>query len=288
MKKYLGQTPPGLTAELFYGGELVEHEKGERRSFNIAFSPDGKEMFFSYYKGTTEKPHPEYEIKTFKLINNKWVGPETASFSGIFSDVDINFSPDGKYIFFSSDRPQPHSANLDIYYSVKTEDGWSDPIYAGTNINTIESEVYPSLSKKGNIFFRSSRSGSYGGSDLYRAEWVNGNFINVKNLGPNVNSPFGQSNAVIAPDESYILLCTSRPEEGDIGHIYISFQIDNNIWTKAVSLGPEVNTEAGAGSPTLTPDAKYLIFKKRSGINRGNYWISMEIIEELKPNEFKR
>ena len=89
MKKYLGQTPPGLTAELFYGGELVEHEKGERRSFNIAFSPDGKEMFFSYYKGTKEKPHPEYEIKTFKLINNKWVGPETASFSGIFSDVDI-------------------------------------------------------------------------------------------------------------------------------------------------------------------------------------------------------
>jgi hypothetical protein len=65
--------------------------------------------------------------------------------------------------------------------------------------------------------------------------------------------------------------------------IYISFQTGNNIWTEAVSIGSEVNTEAGAGSPTLTPDAKYLIFKKRKGVERGNYWISMEIIEALKP-----
>jgi Tol biopolymer transport system component len=282
--EYFGQSPPERTAKLFCGGELVEHENGEKRSFNVAFSPDGKELFFSYYKGTKEQPHPEYEIKTFKMIDNVWIGPQTASFSGQFSDVDINFSPDGKYIFFASDRPQPHSANLDIYYSVKTENGWSNPIYAGTDINTLASEVYPSLSKKGNIFFRSMRSGGYSDSDLYRAEWANGNFINVKNLGPNVNSPFGQSNAVIAPDESYILLCTSRPEEGDIGHIYISFQIGDNIWTKAASLGPEVNTDAGAGAPTLSPDGKYLFFKKRTEPARGIYWISTKIIEDLKKN----
>ena len=108
IEKYLGQTPPGLTAKLFYSGDFVKNVKGEKRSFNVAFSPDGTEMFFSYYKGTEEKPHPEYEIKTFKLINNEWVGPKTASFSGTYSDVDINFSPDGKYVFFASDRTQPH------------------------------------------------------------------------------------------------------------------------------------------------------------------------------------
>lgn len=278
---YLGQTPPGRTAKLFHGGGLVEHEKGEKRSFNVAFSPDGKEMFFSYYKGTEKQPHPEYEIRTFRQVGNVWVGPETASFSGRFSDVDINYSPDGKYIFFASDRPQPHSASLDIYYSVKTETGWSDPIYAGTDVNTIEGEVYPSLSVKGNLFFRSSRPGGYSGSDLYRASWVNGNFINVKNLGPEVNSPYGQSNAVIASDESYILFCTSRPDDGDIEHIYVSFQIGDNIWTKAVSVGPEVNTRAGAGSPTLSPDGKYLFFKKRAN-PRGIYWISTAIIEDLR------
>jgi len=281
---YLGQTPPGLKAELFHGGDLVKNEKGEKRSFNLAFSPDGTEMFFSYYKVTKEKPHPEYEIKTFKQVNNEWLGPETASFSGIYSDVDITFSPDGNYVFFASDRPQPNSFGLDIYYSVKTVNGWSEPIYAGTEVNTTEGEVYPSVSEKGNIFFRSSISGGYSGSDLYRAQWVHGNFINVKNLGPNVNSPYGQSNAVIAPDESYILLCTLRPDK-DYWQIFISFQVGDNVWTEAVSAGPEVNTETGAGAPTLTPDGKYLIFKKRKGENRGLYWISTGIFDDLRPKK---
>ncbi len=280
---YFGQKPPGLKAELFNGGGFVEHPRGEKRSFNVSFSPDGTEMFFSYFKATKEKPEPAYEIKTFKFIDEEWMGPKTASFSGKYSDVDINFSPDGNYLFFASDRPQPNSVGLDIYYAIKTEGGWSEPIYAGTDINTAEGEVYPSVSKKKNVFFRSSRQGGYGGDDLYRAEWVNGNFINVKNLGPNINSVFGESNSVIAPDESYILFCTSRPESSNIQQIYISFQIGENIWTKATPLGTEINTEAGAGSPTLSPDAKYLFFKKAKKPHRGIYWISTKIFEKLKP-----
>ncbi len=284
---YFGQEPPGCKAELFNGGRLVDHPKGEKRSFNLAFSPGGREMFFSYYKATREKPLPTYEIKTFKRIDDKWTGPKTASFSGQYSDVDINFSPDGNYVFFASDRPQPSSSGLDIYYSIKTQSGWSAPIYAGNEINTTEGEVYPSVSRKKNIFFRSSRQGGYGGDDIYRAEWANGNFVNVKNLGPNINSEYGESNSVIAPDESYILFCTSRPENGDVQQIYISFQIGENIWTKAVSVGKEVNTGAGAGSPTLSPGAKYLFFKKVKDPYRGIYWISTKIFEKLKlPNKF--
>ncbi|PWL39650.1 hypothetical protein DKG77_02120 [Flagellimonas aquimarina] len=285
--KYLGEKPPGIMAKLFHGGKLVEHEKGEKRSFNVAFSPDGNEMFFSYYKGTAEKPYPSYEIKTFKLINNEWVGPKTASFSGKYSDVDINFSPDGNYVFFASDRPQPNSVGLDIYYSLKTTNGWSEPIYAGTDVNTTEGEVYPSVSEKKNIFFRSSRSGGYGADDIYRADWLNGNFVNVKNLGPNVNSSYGESNSIIAPDESYILFCTSRPENDNVQQIYISFQIGENIWSKATLIGDQVNTEAGSSAPTLTPDGKYLFFKKIKEPHRGLYWISTAVFEEVKPLELK-
>lgn len=281
--EYLGQKPPGLTAELFHGGRLVEHPKGEKRSFNVAFSPDGKELFFSYYKATKEQPEPTYEIKTYKLVNDEWIGPKTAVFSGQYSDVDINFSPDGNFIFFASDRPQPNSKGLDIYYCKKSAKGWSDPIYAGTNINSEAGEVYPSVSLKGNVFFRSSRAGGYGHDDIYRADWIDGRFVNVRNLGPNVNSEYGESNSVIAPDESYILFCSSRPESGNIQQIYISFQIGNNEWTKAVRIGSAINTKAGAGSPTLSPDARFLFFKKSKEPHRGIYWISTKVLEELRP-----
>jgi len=277
IEKYLGQIPPGDTAKQFNAGDYFENENNRKRSFNFAFSPDGKEVFFSYYKGTKEKPEPEYEIKTFKFVNNKWTEPKTASFSGKFWDVDINFSPDGKYVFFASDRPQPKVGNGDIYYSVKMESGWSEPIYAGIEVNSSGTEVYPSISVKNNLFFRSTRQGGYGADDLYRAEWIHGNFINVKNLGANINTQYGESNAVIAPDETYILFCSSRPADGNRQQIYISFQIGDNIWTKAKNLGPQIN-KGSAGAPTLSTDGKYLFFKKKTGV----YWINTSFIDDLK------
>lgn len=182
-------------------------------------------MFFSYVVSRSKTEGTLYEIRTFKFENNKWVGPKTASFSGKFWDVDINYSPDGKYVFFASERPVPETSQGGIFYLAKNENGWSEPIFTGNEVSTKYGEVYPSLSAKSNLFFRSRRPGGYGKDDLYRAEWKDNNFVNVKNLGPNVNTVYDESDAVIAPDESYILFCSLRPEDGNIRQIYISFQV---------------------------------------------------------------
>ncbi len=276
--KYLGQKPPGVTAIKFNKGVLV----GDKHSFNVSFSPDGKELFFSYYKGTPERPHPEYEIRYFKQVNDVWHGPEVAFFSGKYSDVDVTFSPDGKRLFFTSDRPHSKSADMDIYYLVKKENEWSQPIYAGTEINTAHNEVHAVPSEKGNLFFASNRPGGFGDKDLYRAQWVDGKFTNVTNLGPEVNSKYLDSDCFVAQDESYIVFDTIRPEDGGQPQIYVSFQTGDNTWTKAVSIGEMVNTKEGSSAPTLSPDGKFLFFKRRLGEDRGIHWISTEIIKNLK------
>ncbi len=279
---YFGEEPPGLEARIFAGGELTPDPLGEKNSFNLAFSPDGQEMFFSYYKGTEEHPEPAYEIKTFKKRGDRWVGPTTAAFAGEYSDVDITFSPDGHTIFFASDRHNPETADLDIYYATRERGGWSEPIHAGPEVNSMDGEVYPSISENGNLFFRSERPDGFGSADLYRAEWIDGRFTNVRNLGPQVNTEHHESNSVIAADESFILFVTNRPAHEGIYHIYVSFQVGDNVWTPAVGLGPEVNSDAGAGTPTLSPDGHYLFFKKRQGPERGLYWISTEIIQQIR------
>jgi Tol biopolymer transport system component len=280
--KYLGHKPPGVRAVKFNEGVLV----GDKRSFNVSFSPDWKELFFSYYKGTPEHPHPEYEIRYFKQVDGVWYGPEVAFFSGKYSDVDVTFSPDGKQLFFTSDRPHPKSADMDIYYLEKKETRWSKPIYAGTEVNTIHNEVHAVLSAKRNLFFASNRPGGFGDKDLYRAEWIEGRFTHVTNLGPEVNSEYLDSDCFIAQDESYIVFDTIRPEDGGQPQIYVSFQTGDNIWTKAVSVGEVVNTIDGSSAPTLSPDGKYLFFKRRQGKDRGIHWISTEIIDNLKKKIF--
>lgn len=275
--KYLGQTPPGNEPVLLDLSKYLSEEEILKKTFNFSFSPDGEELFFSYVVNRSKENGTLYTIKHMRFDGNKWNAPETASFAGDFWNVDINFSPDGKYVFFASDREQPNSIGGDIYYCIKTEYGWSDPIYTGSEVNTKYNEVYPSVSAKKNIFFQSTKPGGYGDIDLYRAEWVNGNFTNVENLGPNVNTSAYEADAVIAPDESYILFCSNRPSTGGVKNIYISFQIGKNRWTEAINLGDKVNN-GPAGSPTVSTDGKYLFFKKRDGI----HWISTDFIYELK------
>ncbi len=280
---YLGKKPPGLIPQKFDTGQLT----GDSHSFNYSFSPDGNELFFSHYKGTKEKPEPEYEIKYMKRINNIWYGPETAFFSGKYSDCDITYSPDGKKLFFASaGRPHQDSSGFDIYYLIKTENGWTLPKYLGKEVNLKGSEVYASLSKKGNLFFRSDMPGGYGNNDLYKAEFKNGKFINVKNLGPQVNTKYMETDCFIAQDESYILFNTKRPEHKK-PKIYVSFQIGKDKWTKGQSLGPLINSENGTMGSTITADGKYLFYISRVGKERAVYWVSTDIIKNLRKKVLK-
>lgn len=277
---YLGRTRPGTAAAIFDDGQIT----GDSRLFNLSFSPEDNELFFSYNKATPERPEPRYEIRTMKRVEDTWHGPEVASFSGTHSDVDITFSPDGTKLFFASERPHSKSAGMDIYYLERQEDGWSQPIHAGPEVNSMAGEVHAVLSSRGNLFFRSGREGGYGHADLYKAEWSDGTFRNVTNLGPEVNTEYMESDCFVAPDESFILFNTIRPEHDMKPQIYVSFRVSADRWSKGRSLGESVNSPDGTQGSTLSPDGKYLFYKSGQGEHRAVYWISSEVITRLRPN----
>ncbi|MCK5146596.1 PD40 domain-containing protein [bacterium] len=271
---FAGLTPPNSTAQKLEISKFFDNEYNRKRSFNLAFSPDGTELFFSYIKRTEENPEPAYEIKTMKFIDGEWTYPETAHFSGKYSDVDVYFSPNGKYLFYMTDNPALDSLG-GIYYLTKTEKGWSEPGFTGKEVN-VKWEAYPSVSLKGNLFFQSHREGGYGEIDLYRADWINGKFRNVRNLGPIINSEHGDYHAAISPDESYIIFSSTKPHPDGERILLVSFQKGDNDWTEPQSLGVKVNN-GSAGGPTFSADGKYLFYKKNEGI----YWISTKFINSL-------
>ena len=63
-----------------------------------SFSPDGNTVYFS--RGAIY-----WTVCYSKLVDGKWSRPVVAAFSGKYNDTDPFVSPDGKRMFFISNRP---------------------------------------------------------------------------------------------------------------------------------------------------------------------------------------
>lgn len=104
----------------------------------------------------------------------------------------ITFSEDGMYMIFAKGNDGKSSGrnNVDLYWSRFRRGGWTNPRLL--NVNTSRSwDSTPYLSKDGKtLYFASNRAKGFGGTDIYKAN-VNrrGRWINIQNLGPEINTP---------------------------------------------------------------------------------------------------
>jgi hypothetical protein len=209
-----------------------------------------------------------WTIAVSRFRNGRWTEPEVAPFSGRYSDADPCISPDGKQLFFISNRPvdgKPKT-DYDIWVMDKTPSGWGEPRDLGAPVNGPGADYYPSIAANGTLYFSSVRPGGKGSMDLYRARLVEGKYSEIENLGDAINTQFSEVDAVVAPDESFIIFSGfGRPDDQNgRGDLYISYHRDG-AWTPARNLGPAVNTAARDFCPALSPDGRYLFFSSERG-----------------------
>ncbi|HEX9959665.1 MAG TPA: hypothetical protein VGB00_01870, partial [Pyrinomonadaceae bacterium] len=230
--------------------------------YNPTFTPDGKTVYF-----TRRLDRKGSEAIMFsKLENGKWTKPETAEFSGRFYDKEPMLSTDGKRIFFASERPngRDEKANFDIWTAEKTEKGWSEPKNLGANVNSSGSDNYPSVAADGTLYFASVRADGRKDNDLYRSRLINGEYQKAENLGDVVNTPATEADPFVAPDQSYLIICSDRAGGAGEGDLYISFN-QNGKWTAPQTLGANINTAAYEYTPLVSPDGKTFYFSRGWG-----------------------
>ena len=281
---YLSQKPPGMIPEIFAPG--IVSIKG-RIELNAIFSSDYHELYFSILN------NDRYEIMVMKYENNLWLTPELCDFSVKHNNVDIFISQDNDRILFCSDRPKEKSNSpfdrLKIWMMMRNAVGWSEPIYLGSKINDGESQIYPSLSKQGNLYFSSERKDGFGGYDVYNSEFNNNTYSSPQNLGPAINSKENEGDAFISPDEKFLIVTCSEREDCIGGaDLYISFKNDDNTWGELKNMGILVNSEDVEYCPALTPDGKYFMFSRRNSGNGDIYWVDAKVIEELRSKHLKQ
>jgi len=148
-----------------------------------------------------------------------------------FWDGAPNITPDGLELYFVSDRPGGYG-DCDIWVSRRAtmNDSWAEPTNLGPVVNSSASEVSPCLSDDGRLLLfnedkgHPKRPGGYGGSDIWmtRRASVSDPWDIPVNLGPIINSPSNDGQAVLTPDGSTLYFTSARPGGlgGTMGDIY--------------------------------------------------------------------
>lgn len=156
------------------------------------FNKTGTEIFFtrSNKNGKNEKNIINLKIYTAQLINNSWQNIQELPLNDEdFSNCHPTLSPDGKALYFSSNRPGSYGG-MDLYVSKNIDGVWQHPENLGAAINSTSNEIFPFISAYNNLYFASNNENSIGGLDIFKAERKGdeASFSDAKNLGSDFNT----------------------------------------------------------------------------------------------------
>jgi hypothetical protein len=253
------EAPDPATAAL-YGAGLFSTGDWD---FFMAFSPDGRDVLFC----RANDDFSAYQIlETRRDSDGYWRAPTRPSFAAIGSNADPHIAPDGRTVFFVSNRPVPgdHSppSTYDIWYATLGPDGaWGVARHLPPPISMPGvDEFSPSVAANGDLYFGSERPGGRGGFDLWVARWVDGDYQPPENLGDSVNTAGNEVEPWIAPDQSYLILSgTARADSVGRYDLYVSRRV-NGVWQRATPIGHGLNTTASEFNHSVSPDGEWLYF----------------------------
>ena len=280
---YLGQKPPGMTPELFAPGIITS-------GISEGCSGWGNDMeYFIFQRWIDRKPR----LYIMNQNNGVWSAPEPIPLLDKYQAGDFTIAPDGKTLVFASNifideiGTEGEGEGGNIWIVEKTDAGWTEPKHIGLEINTKYHESYPCLAANNNLYFFSRRPGGYGDSDLYMSEFIEGKYQVPVNLGPKLNTKYHEWDTYTAPDESYMIYCSTMPAGLGDDDLYVTFKQQDGSWSEPVHMGVEINTDKSENRPYVSPDGRYLFYASNKRGNRDIYWVDAKIIEELKPEEYQ-
>lgn len=245
--------PPGQAR--IFGEGIISTNLNER---DMAISPDGNELFYTVASQNTYTAIVQLQ----KDGKGNWSKPELASFSGIYNDLEPAFSPDGKKLFFVSNRPLHGDSvkDFDIWYLTKINGQWTNPVNLQAPVNTEANEFYPSVAANGNLYFTAAYPKGKGKEDIYVARWEGDKYADPVSLDSAINSPLYEFNAFVSPDERFIMFSSfGRNDDHGKGDLYISLKDTAGNWQPAKNLSM-LNSERLDYCPFVSPDKKIMFF----------------------------
>ena len=272
---YLGQQPPGNTPVRFAPAIM---DCGQGFHSSIVFSPDLQEAAWCPMRADRGG------LLIARMANGEWGAPGEADFGMPAGVLDPFYAVDGSKLYFLSFAPDaPGETERErIWYVERTPGGWSAPRLIDEAVRAHPTHWTFSLARNGNLYFTSEIAG---GQDIYVARFAGGKYLPPEELGPAVNSGGKEFAPFIAPDESYLIFARLGAETRK-ADLYITYKMLDGSWSRAMDMGPRVNSAGHDLAPYVSPDGRYLFFVSQRERLNGIYWLKADIIHELRPTKF--
>ncbi|GEM_PF-3851218 len=236
-----------------------ENINSSGHAYGISFTNDMQKAYYTFKQLGADKSF----IYTSDYSNGAWSDPVITNFSGQYEEFDPNISPDNTVMFIMTSRPEAGhipNDNFDIWYLRNEHGEWVDPKPLNAEVNTDRTEGVVGISSNNQMYFFSSREGGFGSSDVYEAEFNEGEPTNVKNLGDLINTEYWDGHPTVSPDGKLLIYYSNKPwDTYGNGDLYASINIDG-AWSKPKNLGPKVNSAECEITPSFSPDMKLLFF----------------------------
>lgn len=255
---YIGQEPPGMEPRIFAPGFISSPEFSE---YSGAFSPDGEEYYFFRYTPTTDAV-----LLVSKVLGGLWSVPEQVEVTAGYAAFEPYVTVDNQRLYFNWGYPvSPGEPQFPYYFVERTQDGWSEPIFAGQG-------MFMSSSQDGQLYTTDMSSRDVNGKTyIAKITTTDGVFtdyerLDIKTHGNNPAHP------CIAPDGSYILF--------DVGggyHLFVSFKEPDGTWGEPIDL-TEHGFDQMVGGAYISPDGKYMFF----ALDKDIWWVDIKVIENLR------
>ena len=205
---------------------------------NAVISKDGKTMYFNRTSSNRVKLNGlrVANIKIYKaeLIDDVWFNIQPLPFtSNDFNTEHPSVSKDGRTLYFASDMAGGYGS-FDIYKAAINLDGtFGEPVNLGPNVNTSQREQFPHISEINVLYYASNGHQGFGGLDVFRCEYVNGEFTKALNLGKVVNSNLDDFGYIIKEKKDFGYFTSNRSGKDKT----FRFDREENILTKYLVTG---------------------------------------------------
>jgi WD40-like Beta Propeller Repeat len=263
---YLGQTPPGSTAQVFAPGLICDTRPRQWESHGT-FSADGNTFCFARGRG----------VVITENTNQGWTAPKR-----IESVPDHTWSPclspDANSLYFVAPYNRLHRFNL--FRCNRTSRGWDMPQKLGPPLSSSACEWSFSLTADNSFYLASSREPK----GIWRIPCVNDAWPRAIYVSSVNTRQYNEAHPGIAPDESFMVFNDAfRP--GGQGHadLYLTLRNPDGTWSKPRNLGPKINSSYIEFGARISPDKKYLFFTRSTGWNLGRatdtadiYWVQLK------------